>query len=95
MGQVIHPSPTAPISTPADLSQTPAKIQTIGAAGKRKLEHCLPHEGSEKAALNEDGLTKRWLVGYKRHSTVRSSSVWGVLSAHLLQPWSQALAGTP
>lgn len=71
MGQVIHPSPTALISTPADLSQTPAKIQTIGAAGKRKLDHCLPHEGSERAALNEDGLTERWLVGYKKASRSR------------------------
>jgi len=78
MGQVIHPSPTALISTPADLSQTPAKIQTIRAAGKQKLEHCLPHEGSERATLNEDGLTERWLVGYKRRRpTVGSSSVRG------------------
>lgn len=95
MGQVIHPSPTALISTPADLSQTPAKIQTIRAAGKRKLEHCLPHEGSERAALNEDGLTERWLIGYKRRPTVRSSSVQGVLPVRLLPACSEHGHGPP
>lgn len=89
MGQVIHPSPTALISTPADLSQTPAKIQTIRAAGKRKLEHCLPHEGSERAALNEDGLTERWLLGYKRHPAVGSSSVQGALPIRPLPACSE------
>lgn len=35
-------------------------------------------QGSERATLNEDGLTERWLVGYKRHPAVGSSSVQGV-----------------